>query len=57
MDKHLNILKQLLGYWWDKDSDAFPWDELNEDVKNNALNIFVYEKFKGIEQWINIQTY
>ena len=54
MDKHLNILEQLLGYWWDKDSTAFPWDELNEEVKDNALDIFVYEKFKGIEQWINI---
>ena len=54
MDKHLNILEQLLEYWWDKDSDAFPWNELNEDVKDNALNIFVYEKFKGIEKWIKI---
>lgn len=54
MDKHLNILEQLLGYWWDKGSTAFPWDELNEKVKDNALDIFVYEKFKDIEQWTNI---
>ena len=54
MGKHVNTLTQLLEWWWNKDSTAFPWDELNEEVKDNALDIFVYEKFKGIEQWINI---
>lgn len=43
MEKHINILTQLLRYWWDQDDQ---WDELNEGIKYNVFSIFLYDKFK-----------
>ena len=41
MEKHINILTQLLRYWWDQDDQ---WDELNEGIKYNVFSIFLYDK-------------
>lgn len=47
MDKHINILKQLMIYWWNKDMfGSRKWEQLNEQIQQECFEGFLYDQLK-----------
>ena len=45
MERHLDILAQLLKYWWDNDNGTH-WDSLSGKFKINVIHDFIYRNLK-----------
>ena len=56
MNKHLNILKQLAIWHWDKDSYEFnTWITLSPALQKYRFNYYIYNPLKdNPTQWENI---
>jgi hypothetical protein len=50
MDKHINLLKQLLGYWWDKEPKMHDmlqtFDSISDESKQFLYKLKIYDLLK-----------
>ena len=45
MNKHLDILKQLLEYWWNKHNTT-QWNDIQGPNNQVYIDIFIYDDLK-----------